>query len=576
MIKEFSLNSNSALINFTAKYCKTQKEVLSSDGFRTVLNHYLKSLKKRDEVIYDEMIKLFGTDEIVMDRLTVLFKLLMILDIDEVEAEDTRFHYLLEEKDLIIEFVEKFYNYWRNIDRYALIRNTHQTDEGMQQVNFIQATDDFTNLILKIYRQITETILEKKNLVYRQLSAGVNAGVILNDSKWDAPEEFGFLKDVPFIDSMILRPPFISYPGMNKRTGVFQDLGEAPYGDAMGLDPNHWFCYPAKVGEFLTYVYFHREYMVHGVSLSNLFELAEYTEYEGRNPDMIYIFGSKEFDSSKIGFWHDKKNDIMCAYANNDFSIDYFGYMKKMLLTLHNTKQLKNGFLPIHGAMVNVVLKDGTESNIVIMGDSGAGKSESLEAFRNLSEKYLKSIKIIFDDMGTFKIEDGKLMGYGTEIGAFVRLDDLDTGYAYQEIDRAVFMNPDKINARLIIPVASYTEVMRGYEVDLFLYANNFKDEEDVIQFFDDVQVAKDVFIGGERAAKGTTSEVGIVKSFFANPFGMIQEEELSRQIIDEYFDFMFNNRTKVGEIYTKLGIEGEEFSGPLAAAKHLFEIIKE
>ena len=95
-----------------------------------------------------------------------------------------------------------------------------------------------------------------------------------------------------------------------------------------------------------------------------------------------------------------------------------------MTLTLHNLVMIKRGYLPIHGAMVNIELKDGKTANVVIMGDSGAGKSESLEAFRTLSEDYISNMTIIFDDMGTFKEVDGKIYGYGTEIGAFVRLDD--------------------------------------------------------------------------------------------------------------------------------------------------------
>ena len=114
--------------------------------------------------------------------------------------------------------------------------------------------------------------------------------------------------------------------------------------------------------------------------------------------------------------------------------------------------------------MVNIILKSGNEANVVIMGDSGAGKSESLEAFRSLSEDYISDMTIIFDDMGTFKLEDGVIKGYGTEIGAFVRLDDLDQGYAFKEMDRSIFMNPDKINARLVVPVASYKEISKGYQ----------------------------------------------------------------------------------------------------------------
>ena len=34
-------------------------------------------------------------------------------------------------------------------------------------------------------------------------------------------------------------------------------------------------------------------------------------------------------------------------------------------------------------------------------------------------------------------------------------------------------MNPDKINARLVMPISPYNEIIKGYKVDLFLYANN-------------------------------------------------------------------------------------------------------
>ncbi len=87
---------------------------------------------------------------------------------------------------------------------------------------------------------------------------------------------------------------------------------------------------------------------------------------------------------------------------------------------------------------------------------------------------------VILDDMGTFKEKDGDIYGYGTEIGAFVRLDDLDQGYAFRELDRSIFMNPDKINARFVMPVSPYSEIVKGYKVDLFLYANNFTEVQKV------------------------------------------------------------------------------------------------
>ena len=211
------------------------------------------------------------------------------------------------------------------------------------------------------------------------------------------------------------------------------------------------------------------------------------------------------------------------------------------------------------------------------MGDSGAGKSESLEAFRTLNEKYIRHMRIIFDDMGYLNIEkDGSVKGYGTEIGAFVRVDDLDPAYAYQQLDRGIYSNPDKINARVTIPVATYEVISKGYTVDYMLYANNYSESEKKINFFDDLTNAIDVFEAGARKAKGTTSEVGLVKSYFANPFGPVQEQSLAETLVRKYFGKMKENGVKIGEIHTSLAIDGLTKDGPRMAAEELFSLINE
>ena len=137
------------------------------------------------------------------------------------------------------------------------------------------------------------------------------------------------------------------------------------------------------------------------------------------------------------------------------------------------------------------------------------------------------------------KMVDGEVYAYGTEIGAFVRLDDLDQGYAFKEIDRSIFMNPDKINARLVMPVSPYKEIVKGHKVDLFLYANNYtevKEGENSIEYFATPADAIKVFKAGARMAKGTTSEKGLVESYFANPFGPAQKKKETDILIEKYF----------------------------------------
>ena len=52
---------------------------------------------------------------------------------------------------------------------------------------------------------------------------------------------------------------------------------------------------------------------------------------------------------------------------------------------------IDNGNLPLHGACVSLTLKNGSTKNVVIIGDSGAGKSESLEALSEYAGEQISS-----------------------------------------------------------------------------------------------------------------------------------------------------------------------------------------
>ena len=579
MRKEFCLKHGKVTMNFTAKYCDSFESIINSEGFRKVLETYLKKTKNKKSHNFRFLSEAIGTEDIkVISRYLIsTLKLLSMMGADEVLVVNDAFEGLLEDKKSFANIIDDVYSFWRKLERYTVIQN-NKVKDGIAAVGFVDANKSFNDLILRFYRRLQKNLLGSMPNILRQVSAGGNASIMVSNLIWPSSREYSILDHIPFIDAISLEAPFITYPSKNTRDGIFLETSENPLSGSH-INSEEWFCYPAKVGELLAYVYFHRDFMSHGISLCNLFDLATVEECRGVKPDIIYVFGAKDDDDElKTCFYDDEKNNIMLGYANYSEEIDYFGYMKKMILTLHNIIMIKRGYMPIHGAMVNVVLKNGKEANIVIMGDSGAGKSESLEAFRALSEEYISDMTIIFDDMGVFKNADGIIKGYGTEIGAFVRLDDLDQGYAFKEIDRSIFMNPDKINARLLMPVCKYDDIIRGYDVDLFLYANNYDgvDEgEKSIEYFNNPEEAKKIFKAGARMAKGTTTENGLVESYFANPFGPVQKKEEMDLIIDKYFEDMFNNKVKVGQIKTCLGVLGFEKEGPKKAAIELFNIIE-
>jgi len=181
--------------------------------------------------------------------------------------------------------------------------------------------------------------------------------------------------------------------------------------------------------------------------------------------------------------------------------------------------------------------------------------------------------------MGSLEINsEGDVIGYGTETGAFVRLDDLQLGYAFGQIDRTILMNPDQTNARVVLPVTTYENIIKGYKIDFVLYANNYQEidaDHAIIEKFEDIEHALDVFRDGSVMSKGTTNTTGLVRTYFANIFGPHQYQDLHEGLARKYFSAFYSKGIFVGQMRTRLGIAGQERKGPEAAAKELLKTLQ-
>ncbi|MDM8334121.1 phosphoenolpyruvate carboxykinase [Limosilactobacillus panis] len=522
-----------ALLNLSQAYYKDTYSLVNSDELLEIIKLYLDS--KNPE--YDDD----AFDNATPEQYVQVLKKILIDDDSAFDKYDP--------KDILAS-VEDLYSFYRSLLRVTVINYNNSKIAGNE---FKMIDGQLNDLVREAYRVVEEKLQGFPNQTYRQVNAGSNASMLVQTHDWPIPEGYDQLRDIDFIDTVMLRPPMMMHTKSNKREGVFSAVSENPIKRFTG-QKGQWYCYPAKIGESLAYIYFNVDYLVNGIALSNLFQLARPDEVRGQKPDLILLFGLKETEGMVSHYYHDTKNDIWVGEVPYTDKTTYFGYMKKMCLTLHNLHQIYNGSLPIHGSMLRVRFTNGKEKNVVFFGDSGAGKSESIEAMQEIADDKIVDMETIFDDMGSFTIgDDGKIYAQGTETGAFVRLDDLSSAVAFNNMDRGVYLNPELSNARVIIPADTYENVIQHHPIDMWVYANNYDDKVGIHRFENEDE-AKKVFVAGKRKALGTTDEVGMSTTFFANPFGPVQEEEKTKPIIDKVFNKLFANNVYVGEIYTHLG----------------------
>lgn len=563
MKEKLYLQDNVAIMNFDLAYPASTQDLVGSKTLGKFIIKYLKYLEKRDPEQYAWLTNGYTTEE-TCTALSRVFRQLTVLKPDEIDD------YYLTDKKRLLEFVEGIYNYWKSHQRFSV---TRQRYSGKDAKPFVMADSNFNTLLRSAYRSIEETLQGRATGVFRQLQAGTNAAIsTYRPRKFMLSDKYSQLSDISMIESVMLRTPMILSTKSNTRSGMFEEAKQNPIEYFSG-DKDTWFCYPAKVGNMLINIYFHRDFMCSGVSLANLFELASSEECCDK-PDAIVLFANED-DKDETVFHYDQEEDLWVGSISYNEKVEYFGYMKKMTLTLHNLSMMKKGWLPIHGAFINITLYDGKRKGIMLMGDSGAGKSESIEALKALGNDVIKDIEVVFDDMGTIHIEDGVPYGQGTEIGAFIRLDDLDPGTPYRDMDRSIFFNPDVINARVITPAAPYSVISKNHKIDLFCYANNY-DKDLGMRKIENMDEAKPIFVEGKRMAKGTTSEVGLSTTYFANPFGPMQKQEICDPIIDSVFDTLKDNGIYIGEIFTHLGLDRNDRDGINVAAQKLLEFIQE
>ncbi|QGG47720.1 phosphoenolpyruvate carboxykinase [Heliorestis convoluta] len=580
MIKSKVFNSK-AIIRIKNGLCETTEDIFSSHFFKDVIRLCINDLQAKQS----PLLGIFGDktiDEQNIDLLIEALRHLSKMPIKAVTAVVDDSEVFFRDSTLLAHFVQYLYDFWIGFERFTICEAEGEIFDKRLSNQFSRSVDRLNGLIQKAYQDIEDNISMNYVRIHRQVIAGGDISAVGMRKEIPYPELYKDLNRIQIIRKVLLYPPLVLDPSMNKRTGQFIKIDQNPMKHCQ-LNPDEWLCYPAKVGPLLINIYFHETFIDLGLSLCNLFDLANPEELK-RKPDAVYLFGVPDDSLDGLAsfptvFYDDEENDMLVAAIPNRQQFGYFGYLKKMVLTLHNIKMMKQGKWPFHGALVRITLKDGKSATILMIGDTGAGKSETLEAFRVIGGEEIGEMLIIADDMGSLQIDEQEgILGYGTEIGAFLRIDDLQSGYAFGQLHRSIIMSAGRVNARIVIPVTDFKSVISGHQIDFILYCNNYDEvDEDrpLLEPFSTAEEALDVFRKGAVMSKGTTTSSGLVYNYFGNIFGPVQYKKMHDELAEKYFAAFFEKGVYVGQLRTRLGLPGWEFKGPEEAARELAKQIR-
>jgi hypothetical protein len=359
------------ILRLRDRICDTPEELLSSEQFVRVLTQFIKSLEHKNS----SLLSLFGNEKIDKDEISRLNETLIYLTrlpanlVEKVVDGSGKY---FANKDNFNTFVEQLYNYWRHFQRLIISESKGDGFENHPNRTFNRTIEHLTTLVRSTYRDIQSNITGIDLRVYRQVSAGAEIATITETKEMQySPEVKQAAKDISIIRQVLIYPPLIFKTTSNKRVGFFERVATNPV-KKFHLEKDQWLCYPTMIGELLVMVYFSLDLFELSFALCNLFELASEEDLK-RKPDAVMFFGVpldqlEPEMRNKTYFYDDDETGELVGIIPAGDEMGYFGYLKKMSLTLHNIKMMKKGVMPYHGAMFQLKVRGKGEYNFLIMG----------------------------------------------------------------------------------------------------------------------------------------------------------------------------------------------------------------
>lgn len=117
--------------------------MIESESFAKVLEKYIKNIKRKDTTIYVYLHSIQEDDVDLLDNLRGIFKLLLVMSVDEICVIRPEVKPYFKDRDMFIALVEDIYLFWRRLQRYAVVFNETKR-AGYQNVQFADAQNELS------------------------------------------------------------------------------------------------------------------------------------------------------------------------------------------------------------------------------------------------------------------------------------------------------------------------------------------------------------------------------------------------------------------------------------------------
>ena len=167
MKEAYYFHDDTVIMNYSKKYITYKRDIIETDLFDEFLDHFLVHLKKTHYDLYNFLAEGGKDNELIKKELKFVLTSLLVETPEKINDPYT------ERPEEISAIIEAGYQYWRSLQRYSILFTTNS--EGFADRNFINADVAENDIVLQLYRDVSQRAQGYENGVYSQLQAGTTA-----------------------------------------------------------------------------------------------------------------------------------------------------------------------------------------------------------------------------------------------------------------------------------------------------------------------------------------------------------------------------------------------------------------